>query len=72
MQSELATNLVRRLVDAAYDCGYYSGTKSDGSVSHKKAIAQREALRKKVIQALVASGATLGAQSVPAEEKCND
>ena len=67
MDRELATNLVRRLIDAAYDSGYYSGTKSDGSVSHEQAIAQREELRKKVIQALVASGAAPGAQSVSVE-----
>jgi len=60
MENVWATELVRQLVNAAYDSGYYSGTRRDGSELHTKAISQREELRRMVIKALVT-------QSVPAE-----
>lgn len=36
--------LIRDLVQAAYESGYYSGKGEDGSIHHKKAIMKRKQL----------------------------
>jgi len=42
-------NLIDRLVNAAYDTGYYSGKKEDGQPHHTTAILLREKLRHELL-----------------------
>jgi hypothetical protein len=51
-----AQSLVNRLIDVAYDSGYYSGRNQDGMPHHLAAIRERETLRREVIAALTGEG----------------
>lgn len=52
MDRKQAELLVRRLTDAAYDSGYYSGLKQDGDAHHRAMVEKREQLRRQVVAAL--------------------
>ena len=46
--------LVKELIAVAYDTGYYSGKKEDGEPHHVQAIANRNALRDRLLKRIVA------------------
>jgi len=53
MDKEKAEGLVKSLIDAAYDAGYYSGMKEDGSPHHLEAMKKRNELGVEIITYLV-------------------
>jgi len=50
MLSNKMQRLIRELIDATYDTGYYSGQKKDGSELHNNAIKLREKARTKLVE----------------------